>query len=365
MARLTSVYAQDIITLKNGDEIKAKVEEISSTEVRYKRFENLQGPTIVVAKSDVFFINYENGRREVITPLEETPASKTTKMAETKATETQKTQKTPKVQETTRVQETPKVQRFYLDTIVLKTGEKIEAKEIQIFAKKIKYNRYENLDYSAREIENSKVSAIHYSNGTIIEATNNFRAKPNFGIFLNPGGGLTYGVMVGAEVSAGRFDIEAAFSFPQTGLIPALYRYGRSGANIDFLVSPKYYTNGIKGGFYIGPFVGYRNHFERNRWMEISNNGQGVLLGLNTGYKFVLPSGLYFRTGAYLGVSFNFRDGVYYYDRDHKKYQDYYGYYRYNDYDVYQYYSDKGYIYFSPFLVLDLTIGFNFLKVMR
>ena len=61
-----SVYAQDVITLKNGDEIKAKVTEISSSEIRYKRFENLEGPTVIVAKSDVFAINYENGTREVI-----------------------------------------------------------------------------------------------------------------------------------------------------------------------------------------------------------------------------------------------------------------------------------------------------------
>ncbi len=62
-------YAQDIITLKNGDEIKAKVTEISSTEIKYKRFENLEGPTVVISKADVFTIKYENGFREVINSL--------------------------------------------------------------------------------------------------------------------------------------------------------------------------------------------------------------------------------------------------------------------------------------------------------
>jgi hypothetical protein len=63
-----SVHAQDIITLRNGDEIRARVTEISASEIRYKRFDNLEGPTIVLPRADVFFINYENGTREIITP---------------------------------------------------------------------------------------------------------------------------------------------------------------------------------------------------------------------------------------------------------------------------------------------------------
>jgi hypothetical protein len=64
------VNAQDVITLKNGNEIKAKVAEISDTEIKYKRFDNLDGPTIVIAKNEVFIIKYENGTREVINAIE-------------------------------------------------------------------------------------------------------------------------------------------------------------------------------------------------------------------------------------------------------------------------------------------------------
>ena len=66
MCCAVTVYAQDVITLKNGDEIKAKVTEITSSEIKYKRYDNLDGPTVVAAKQDVFAINYENGTREVI-----------------------------------------------------------------------------------------------------------------------------------------------------------------------------------------------------------------------------------------------------------------------------------------------------------
>ena len=64
-----SVNAQDIITLRNGDEIKAKVVEVGVTEIRYKNYDNLDGPNRIVAKRDVFVIIYANGTREVISPL--------------------------------------------------------------------------------------------------------------------------------------------------------------------------------------------------------------------------------------------------------------------------------------------------------
>ncbi|HRY31396.1 MAG TPA: hypothetical protein P5531_00315 [Bacteroidales bacterium] len=60
-----SLPAQDIIILQNGDEINAKVTEIGIDEIRYKRASNPDGPTIVIAKSDVFMIKYKNGSKDV------------------------------------------------------------------------------------------------------------------------------------------------------------------------------------------------------------------------------------------------------------------------------------------------------------
>jgi len=58
--------AQDMIVLVNGNMIEAKVEEISTTEIKYRRFDNLRGPLIIINKSEVFSIRYENGAVEVI-----------------------------------------------------------------------------------------------------------------------------------------------------------------------------------------------------------------------------------------------------------------------------------------------------------
>ena len=64
-----SVSAQDVITLRNGDQIRARVTEISQSEIRYKQFDNLEGATRVISRADVFAINYENGTRDVFNPL--------------------------------------------------------------------------------------------------------------------------------------------------------------------------------------------------------------------------------------------------------------------------------------------------------
>jgi hypothetical protein len=59
------VNAQDMITLKNGDIIKAKVIEISQTEIKYKRFDNIDGQLFVISTANVQSIRNENGTHEL------------------------------------------------------------------------------------------------------------------------------------------------------------------------------------------------------------------------------------------------------------------------------------------------------------
>jgi len=58
-------YAQDLIILRNGDEIKAKVTEIQSGVIKYKKYTNQTGPTYSIDKSEVFMIRYESGDKDV------------------------------------------------------------------------------------------------------------------------------------------------------------------------------------------------------------------------------------------------------------------------------------------------------------
>jgi hypothetical protein len=65
---LFSVNALDMIVLKDGNMIEAKVLEMSPTEIRYKRADNLNGPTIVLPVDRVLSIRYENGVLDIINP---------------------------------------------------------------------------------------------------------------------------------------------------------------------------------------------------------------------------------------------------------------------------------------------------------
>lgn len=55
----------DQITLKNGDEVSAKVLEITPTEIKYQKCGVTDGPLYIVKKTDVFMIKYANGSKEV------------------------------------------------------------------------------------------------------------------------------------------------------------------------------------------------------------------------------------------------------------------------------------------------------------
>jgi len=62
-----STHAQDKIMFIDGTEILSKVIEINNTEIKYKQFDNQNGPTIINLKKNIFIIKYENGTKEVFT----------------------------------------------------------------------------------------------------------------------------------------------------------------------------------------------------------------------------------------------------------------------------------------------------------
>lgn len=64
---ITSNFAigQDIITKKTGEDIEAKVIEITIDEVKFKKWNNLDGPIFGIYKSDVLIIRYKNGTKDI------------------------------------------------------------------------------------------------------------------------------------------------------------------------------------------------------------------------------------------------------------------------------------------------------------
>ena len=56
----------DNIIMKNGDEISSKILEITPDQIKYKKCTNLDGPLFTINKSDVLFIRYADGTKDIV-----------------------------------------------------------------------------------------------------------------------------------------------------------------------------------------------------------------------------------------------------------------------------------------------------------
>ena len=58
------IEAQDTLSMRSGENILVKVIEVGTSEVKYKKLDNLNGPVFSILKSDLLMIKYENGTKE-------------------------------------------------------------------------------------------------------------------------------------------------------------------------------------------------------------------------------------------------------------------------------------------------------------
>lgn len=59
-----NINAQDIIILRNGDEIESKVVKVGD-EIEYKKWSNQDGPIYTLKRDDVFMVKYVNGEKDI------------------------------------------------------------------------------------------------------------------------------------------------------------------------------------------------------------------------------------------------------------------------------------------------------------
>ncbi len=63
---ISQAWAQDQLFFLTGKEQEVKITEVSSVEVKYKRMDNLDGPTFSTLKAELFMIKYASGTKELI-----------------------------------------------------------------------------------------------------------------------------------------------------------------------------------------------------------------------------------------------------------------------------------------------------------
>ena len=215
LAGICSVSAQDLIILRDGSMIEAKVTEISPVEIRYKRYENLDGPTIVLPRIDILSIRHENGTYEILN-------------AGT-------------------VQESPRVEKPVIQT------------------------------------SKPRTTALDPDIWTI-------------GFNINPAGIFLDGASICLEFGKGNFNMEINIFLP---FISIGNDFGFGG-----LFTFNYFHHTSNGGTYLGMGIGLVGYDYDSHGDWYGGFFMCFSLGINAGYKFVASSGLYFRTGIYLGVGY-------------------------------------------------------------
>ncbi len=67
------LLGQDVIIKNDKSEINAKVLEILEGEIKYKKWDFIEGPVYSMRKNDIFMIIYQNGKREIFSEAVSTP----------------------------------------------------------------------------------------------------------------------------------------------------------------------------------------------------------------------------------------------------------------------------------------------------
>lgn len=70
-----SALAQDVLVKKDGSSLLGRVEEVTETEVKYRKADNPNGPLYTIKVADLMRINYENGQSDVFSQDGMTPGS--------------------------------------------------------------------------------------------------------------------------------------------------------------------------------------------------------------------------------------------------------------------------------------------------
>ena len=71
-------FAQDVIVKKDGSTILSKILEVNTSDIKYKKYSNLDGPTYTILKAELLSINYKNGEKDMFDVTATTQEAKLT-----------------------------------------------------------------------------------------------------------------------------------------------------------------------------------------------------------------------------------------------------------------------------------------------
>ena len=68
---VSNLFSQDIIIKRNWEKLQVRIIEVSTTEIKYKKFKKTDGPTYSILKDEIALIKYENDSTQaLLNPLD-------------------------------------------------------------------------------------------------------------------------------------------------------------------------------------------------------------------------------------------------------------------------------------------------------
>ena len=164
---VSASFAQDIIVTRDSKRINAKVTEVNIDNIRYKNFDNPDGPVYTMLKSDIVTILYQNGQLETFV-TESQGASKSEKPVVSEK---------PAKYEKSAISEKPSPEYFYY----------FENNPAPLLAEMEKNNTELYMKYMFGE-KNARIGNIFFWSGITISAFGTvFISLDNYGDTLIPG----------------------------------------------------------------------------------------------------------------------------------------------------------------------------------
>ncbi|MES2566559.1 MAG: hypothetical protein V4565_06820 [Bacteroidota bacterium] len=178
-AMASSSFAQDIIYTTGGNKLQAKVLEINTTNLKYKDYNNLEGPTYVITKTDVVLIKYANGMTEVINSNPETIEPKT----ESTVANNSKSNESNNAINKSRTLEKPPLNLYYLNNNMLSINALALANgDVTIMYDRDLYNSRMSLTFLGGYSFNSRMGGL---NAFIADSKDNAKKKYDLGLGIS------------------------------------------------------------------------------------------------------------------------------------------------------------------------------------
>jgi hypothetical protein len=260
------IYAQDAIMKNSGEEILAKVLEVGSEQVKYKKFDNLDGPSYSISSSEIFMIKYEDGSKKL---FEKNPSTGKITVRHT-AAETDKTPATstaPKTSAAPATSAAPKPDESGYKLPVPSTGETL----------------YEGTGvFSDKRIEGFKLAFLLSANGNELHSVGTGYEYKSAGytsrVYITTG---TNRYPVDTDINIGNGDILISdLKFDRNGAsakVRCVHKISQTDQTVNFGTSDVVFKI-LKGK---GPAIAAASSGQQSVQVKRANNGVLEMLGFD------------------------------------------------------------------------------------